>query len=113
MLNSDRLTERALLPVALVSSPCIRAFAALPADIFATTTIGEGQVVSGVTAGCARRHRHWSFQGHNFYGTLGGGVTALSTNRETLLQNPRKPPLELPTYFFACFLTSPIASLPR
>jgi len=60
MLNSDRLTERAFLPVEIVSSPCIGAFAAFPADTFPATTIGESQVVSGVPADCATRHRYWS-----------------------------------------------------
>jgi hypothetical protein len=60
MLNSDRMTERALLPVAIVNGTCVRAFAALPTDIFPAATISEGQVVSGVTAGCAIGHRHRS-----------------------------------------------------
>jgi hypothetical protein len=60
MLNSNRLAGRALLPVPIVSGPCIGAFAAFPADIFPATTISKAQVVSGVPAGRARRHRQWS-----------------------------------------------------
>jgi len=53
MLNSDRSTEGALLPVAIVNGAGVGAFAAFPADIFAATPISDGEVVSGVAAGGA------------------------------------------------------------
>ena len=60
MLNSDRLAGRTLLPVAIINGTRVRAFATLPADTFPAATIGEGQVVSGVTAGRATGIGHFS-----------------------------------------------------
>jgi hypothetical protein len=78
MLNSDRFTRRALLPVAIVNGTCVRAFAALPTDIFPAATVSETQVVTGVPTGRATSHWDWSLQGHNICDTRLGGVTARS-----------------------------------
>jgi hypothetical protein len=110
MLNSDRLTERALLPVAFGSSPCIGTFAGFPADTFPATTISESEVVPSVPADCATRHRIGRFKDMDIYDSSSDGITdrsqySGSANREALHQNHVNRPLELPSYFLACFLT--------
>ena len=104
MLNSDRLTERAFLPVEIVSSPCMVPSQRFPPILFPQRPSARvrlypafPQTVQHVT-GIGR------FKDMDVYDSSSDGITARSqysgsANRERLRQNSRKLSSELASYF--------------